>query len=588
MTRRRLRSLTAVALALVVAGCGGLSRSGPVEEGLEVGSGNPPDVRVSPPGPITGAGQESIVRGFLRAGGASDGLYDSAKAFLTTGAGEKWNPDRTLVLLAVGEPSATLLDTATVKVTGKAAGVVDAEGRFTAAAPGSAVSATFRLSTVGGEWRISELPEGFGRWIVSTDISRLVQPYAVHYVSTSRRALVQDVRWFPADKLATRLARAQLSGVPAYLRGAATSAVPEGARLLGDAVSINEGVATVNLISARLGPGEATRQSLWAQYVSTLTQDPAVTRVVLAVNGTPVPLAGLEESAATLDDVGFATPPGVTLAAPVIRRGNDVVGFDPASTEQDPRQPATPVQYPPVDASFRHLALSADGTELATADPEENGVSRWRGANRYEVPLEAGDVGAPSYDRRGWLWFGAESDKGPPGPRLWVVDGRSNPADRAAAAAKAVEAPWLDGRRVLESRVAPDGDRVAVLSVKADGTGPRVDLSGIVRGGGGVPQRLATPLRLGAPLTRAVSLAWLDDRSLATLGVVEGRTLQPVVLTVGGEVRRLTAVRDAVAVTSTGGERDLWLTTSAGRLLAREGSQWVDNGPANDLAVPAG
>ena len=589
MTRRRVGLVAALAAALLISGCGGLSRAGPVEPGLEVGSGTPPDLRVTFPGPVPGAGQESIVRGFLRAGAASAGAYDNARAFLTAAVSETWNPDQSIVLLAAdAAPTATLLDPATVKVSARAAGTVDADGRYTAARPGATVSATFALSTVGGQWRVSELPEGFGRWIARTDVSRLVQPYAVHYVSTSRRALVQDIRWFPADKLATRLARAQLSAVPAYLRGAATTAVPGGARLLGDAVSVNAGVATVNLISSRLGPGEATRQNLWAQFVSTLAQDGAVARVALSVDGVPVDLAGLDGSAGTLAEVGFSPPPGVTLAAPVVRRGNDVVGFDPSSSEQDPRQPATPVAYPPVDSSFGHLALSADGTELATTDPGQDGVSRWKGANRYEVPLDAGDVGAPSYDRRAWLWLGAVSSEGPQGPRLWVVDTRVDPADREAARAKAVDASWLEGRRVLEARVAPDGDRVAVLSVGPDGAGHRIDLSGIVRAGGGVPQRLAPPLRLGAPLSRAISLAWLDDRTLATLGVLDGKTLQPVVLTVGGEVRALTAAREAVEIASTGGERDLWVTTSSGRLLGRAGSQWVDNGPANDLAVPAG
>ncbi|WP_392544899.1 GerMN domain-containing protein [Oryzobacter telluris] len=589
MSRRRVGTAVAVVAALLVSGCGGLSRTSTVEAGLEVGSGTPPDVRFTFPGPLEGASQEGIVRGFLRAGAASAGAYDNARLFLMAAVSEKWNPDRSIVLLADdAAPSATLLDPATVRVTAKAAGTVDAEGRYTAGRPGATVSATFRLTTVGGQWRVSELPEGFGRWVLRKDVTRLVQPYAVHYLSTSRRALVQDIRWFPSDKLATRLARAQLAGVPAYLKGAATSAVPDGARLLGDAVSVNAGVATVNLISSRLGPGEATRQSLWAQFVSTLTQDDGVARVALSVDGVPVALAGLDGSAGTLAEVGFSPPPGAALAPPVVRRGNTVVGFDPASTEQDPRQPTTPVTYPPVDGAFRHLAVSADGTELATTDPEEGGVSRWKGANRYEVPLEGTAVGAPSYDRRSWLWIGAVSTEGTEGPRLWVVDTRASPADREGAGARAVAASWLDGRRVLEARVAPDGDRVAVLSVGADGGGHRIDLAGVVRGGGGVPERLAPPLRLGAPISRAVSLTWLDDRSLATLGVLDGKTLQPVVFTVGGDVRALTPVRDAVAVTSTGGERDLWVTTSAGRLFGRAGSQWVDNGAANDLAVPGG
>ncbi|HSO65411.1 MAG TPA: GerMN domain-containing protein, partial [Ornithinibacter sp.] len=404
MRPRRLGPALAVLLALVVAGCGGLSREGPVAPGLDVGSGNPPDVRVTFPGPVPGAGQESIVRGFVRAGQASDGAYDNARAFLATTVSEGWSPDGRIVLLADdAPPSATLLDPATVRITAQAAGTVDAEGRYTAARPGTTVTATFALATVGGEWRVSALPEDFGRWIARSEVTRLVQPYAVHYVSTSRRALVPDVRWFPADKLATRLARAQLTEVPGYLAGTTVTAVPPGARLLGDAVSVEAGVATVNLISDRLLPGEANRQNLWAQFVSTLTQDPEVTRVALAVNGVPVDLAELDATAGTLAEVGFASPPAVSVAAPVVRRGADVTVFDPATLgDAEPRGPSgTASSHPPVTPDFTRLALSVDGRELAGVDPGGDGVSRWIGTNRYEVPLTGVDVGNPAYDRRG-------------------------------------------------------------------------------------------------------------------------------------------------------------------------------------------
>jgi hypothetical protein len=526
----------------------------------------------------------------VRAGSASGAAYDNARAFLTTQTSEKWNPDRTLVLLADdAAPKATLLDPATVRITARAAGTVDPEGRYSAARANSTVTATFRLSTVNGEWRISELPDAFGRWIASSEVSRLVQAFDVHYVSTSRRALVPDTRWFPVDKLATRLARAQLFPVPAHLADASVTAVPPGARLLGDAVSIESGVATVNLLSdERLGAGAATRQNLWAQFVSTLTQDTAVSRVQLSVNGVPVNIVGLDGSAGTLAEVGFTAPSPAVLARPVVRRGDDVVVFDPSTLgDAEPRQPAVTGSYPQVLHTFRRLALSADGAEVAGVDPDGNGISRWRGTNRYEVPLDATAVGNPSYDRRGFLWMGGVGAKGAKAPRLWVVDLTANPADPRAAATP-VEAAWLDGRRVVEARVAPDGDRVAVLSTKPDGSDSRIDLAGVVRTGGGRPQRLASPLRTGASLTRALSIAWLDDRTLAALGVLDGKTVRPVVVSVGGDVRGLTPVPNAVSIASTGGERDLWVVSSNGRLHSRAGSQWVDSGPATDLAVAAG
>ncbi len=590
MTGRRARVALGLVMALLLAGCGGLSRSGPVQPGLEVGSGNPPVLGVNPPGPGVGATQDSIVRGFVRAGAASDAAYDNARAFLTTQMSERWKPDRTLVLLADDvTPRATLLDPATVRITARAAGTVNAQGRYTAARPGSEVSATFGLSTVGGEWRISELPEDFGRWIASSQVSRLVQPYDVHYVSTSQRSLVPDTLWFPVDKLATRLARAQLVPVPPHLDDTAVTAVPAGTRLLGDAVSIESGVAAVNLISEeKLSAGENTRQNLWAQFVSTLTQDTEVNRVELSVNGVPVNLGGLDGPAGTLAEVGFSTPPEPAPVQPVVRRGDDVVVFDPSTLgDAEPRQPTVSGTYPQVPRAFRRLALSADGNELAAIDPGNNGISRWRGTNRYEVPLDATDVGSPSYDQRGYLWMGGVGTKGAKAPRLWVVDLSADPADPRAAATP-VQAAWLDDRRVVEARVARDGDRVAVLSTALDGSDTRIDIAGVVRTGGGLPQRLAAPLRVGTSLTRATSMAWLDDRTLAALGVLDGKVLRPVVVSVGGEVRGLTPVPDAVSITSTGGERDLWVVTSKGRLQSRAGSQWVDSGPATDLATAAG
>jgi hypothetical protein len=578
------RALAAAAAALLLGGCGG-----PVEQGLEVGSGEGSDqLRYIPPGPFDGATREQIVHDFIRAGAASGGEYDNARKFLTQQVAGTWDPDRTLVLLADDDTtSATLEDPAHVRVTGKLAATVDPTGRYTPAAPGSTVSATFALSSVSGQWRISELPEGFGRWISRGDVSRLVQPYAVHYVSASRRATVPDVRWFPVDKLYTRLARAQLTGVPDFLVGAATSAVPQGARLLGDAVSLESGTAAVNLISSKLATGETTRQNVWAQFVSTLTEDPSVAQVTVAVDGTPVDVAGLNGPASGLSDIGFPEPAGVTQVLPVVRRGSEVTVFDPTGVAQrGPLQAPGQGTYPPIDPAYTHLALSADGIEIAGVDPGGDGISRWRGANRYQVPGVGTDVGNPSYDRRGYLWVGGV---GADGQRLWVVDRAGDPANPQTSRPTAVRADWLAGRRVVESRVAADGDRIAVLSTKVGGGDPRIDLAGVVRDANGRPERLAsTPLRLGVTVTSAAGLTWVDDTSLATLATVGKGALTPTILGVGGEVRQLTEAPDAASITTTGGERDLYVITTKGRLLARVGPQWSDAGPGTDLAVAAG
>ncbi|QIM21408.1 hypothetical protein G7075_10215 [Phycicoccus sp. HDW14] len=548
----RLRVLAAAVAAALLAGCGGLTGTGEVEPGLEVGSGKAPDLGFLPAGPRPGAGQDGIVRGFLQAGAASGGVYDNARKFLTAQASERWDPDETIVLLADDEPPATtLVDPATVRVTAKAAGTVDSRGRLRAAAPGATVTATVSLTSVGGEWRIAELPDGFGRWIAQSDVPRLVQPFAVHYISTSRRATLPDLRWFPLDRLATRLARAQLDAVPEHLVGAGTTAVPNGARLLGDAVSVDtDGVASVNLVASRMAPGEVARQNLWAQFLTTLTQDPSVSAVSLAVDGVAVDLDGVDGPVDSLSRVGFpAAAPSTTTTKPVVRRGTRVDVFDPtAGTRQQDRPATPPGGYPAVPADDTHLALSADGAELAAVTPSGDGLSRWRGSTRYEVPGLGVDVGAPAYDRRGFLWVGAVGQQA---QRLFVVDTRADPAT-AGATASVVRADWLAGRRVLEARVAADGDRIAVLSVRADGSAPVVDLAGVVRGSGQRPERLAAPLHLGVPFTAARGLAWLDEQQIATIAATRGSGARPLVLSVDGSVSTLTAAPGARTVAATG------------------------------------
>ena len=570
-------------LVAVLAGCGGLASDGPVQEGLEVGSNEAPALTIVFPGPEPDAPQESIVRGFLRAGAASGGAYDNARRFLTGAVAEQWNPDQTLQLLATASaPTVRATGADTVEVSSEAAGTVDANGRYTAHPPGTTVRAEFRLVSVDGQWRIDRIPEGFGRWLASNDVGRLVQPYAVNYVSTSLRSTVEDVRWFPVDKLATRLARAQLLPVPAHLEGAAVTAVPDGARLLGDAVSVENGVASVNLISTPIAPGEATRQNLWAQFVSTLTQDPTVMAVRLAVDGVPVDVDGVEGPVSSLTRVGFPAPePDTSLAKPVVRRGATVSVFDPRlGSQADTRGSEAPRAFPDIPQGYTRLAESADGSEVAAVDPGGGALSRWRDGIRYEVPGLGGLLGAPAYDRRGFLWVGSVSVSG----RLFVVDVRATPGDPVAAEARAVTASWLSDRRVLQARVSDGGDRVVVVSSAGDGRDVRVDLAGVVRGQGEQPERLSPPLQLGVDVGSAAGLTWTDDRTVATLAEVAGQ-VAPTLFGVGGDVTRLTPIDGATSVASVDGTL---YAVASGRLWLRSGARWVDAGEGTDLATPAG
>ena len=585
---RSLRAPTAVLLAIaVVAGCSGLRTNTPVEPGLEVGGATVPQVRVVFPGPVSGASQDGIIEGFLRAGTASDGSYDSARAFLAGDASRSWNPDSSVDVL---EPAAGFtivpVDSDTVVVTAPLQARVDEAGRYTPATTGQIARIRLDLTEVNGEWRISSLPQDFGRWVPQRDLNRLMAPYAVYFVAADRRTLVPDIRWFGLDRVAARLARALLEPVPQHLLGTVTSAVPAGTRIAGDAVAMANGVATVNLISPGLPTDQVLRQNLWAQIVATVGQAPQVTAVQLLGNGSAVPVVEGLEAVRVPQEVGFPSPPSTTLTAyPLVRRGEQLTVFTPSPLEGR----AAPVQlggtiYPAVPAKVGDLALSRDGVDLVGVVSGRAALVRSQGSAMVAVPPFATELSPPRFDSRDVLWVGGST----------LADGRqrlhvASRADlRAGRAPSALDVPWLEGRRIAEVVVSPAGDRVAVLSLNSAGQGARIDISGIDRDLIGRPLALGGALRLATESDTPVGLVWLGESSLATIEMGKGRAGVPVVIDIAGTRRELPSIADARQLRTIGGERSLVVITGDGVIQVRSGAQWISAGSGIQVIVPAG
>ena len=561
----------------------------PVQPGLEVGSVQENEVRVLPPGPVPGSTPEQVVSGFLRAGSASDEEYDVARSYLTTDPEGSWRPDSSIVVYSDESAlSVEKLAPDTIRATARVSARIDGAGRFHEVQPGSIVEATFRLQRAGGEWRIASIPEGFGTWLGQSDLDRLYDPFRIYYVSSAERRMVPDVRWFAHGKgLATRLARAQLAPVPGYLAGAVTTEVPEGTRLAVDAVPIDSGVATVDLTATRPTTEPTRRQNLWAQFLATLTQVPGIERVTLKVEGSDLQVPGVETSAGSLVDLGFASPASPPAVMPVLRNGSRLVRIDPQRVgdpgQRGPQQ--SPGDLPSIAPGWVWLAMSRNGREIAGIGGDRAELSRWRGTTQIRVPYFGNALTKPAYDRHDVLWVGGRDSTG---ARLWAVNTAADPNDSARTRPQPVEVDWLAGRRVVALSVSPDGQRLALISTDAQGRGVRVDVAGVVREPNGLPKSLAEPMTVAPTLSLAKDLVWVGEETVAVLGRKSaGEVIRPWFVPLGGPIAAGTELVGAQWITTTNGERGLVITTDRSEVFTRAGSRWLPVGEGTDFLVAA-
>lgn len=588
---RRPRTRVALAILLtvlstVLVGCSSVGRARDAEPGLEVRGGDPEPVRAIYPPPVAGATQQQIVAGFVRAGAASDGNFETARSFLTPEAAKSWVAEGEIVLYSTSTPLTVTPQAPNAAVLqGGVEGTIGTDGRYINATPTASRRVTFEFARINGEWRISNLPKEFGRWITTSDLGRLLKPYTLHYLAADRRTLVPDRRWFPRDHLATRLARAQLADPPAYLGTAVRNDIPQGSRLTADSVSVIDGIARVE-ITGRVPTARVQRENVWAQLVSTLLQDPTVQGVTVRVQDVTLELPDVDLPVRTIEQVGFPTTPTQVPGRPVVRRGASLY-FLPNSSGVD-RDP-TRSGHPDIQSTFHSLALSADGSELTAVDPDGQGISRFHDKTQYEMPFFGTAVGHPTYDTRGYIWVGGLGIDDESDVRLWTFTTAGDPTKQRQPAAKPVRADWLAKRRVVDAKPSPQGDRVVVLHTAENGTDARIDVAGVLRTPAGEPQALAAPLRLGANLVEPVGVVWLSDLTVATLARRGGAREQrrPYLISIDGEEQSLPEVPKGAAITSVGGERDILVTTTDGTVLSRAGQQWLPLGRGTDVAIAA-
>src|ERR1035437_5456305 len=170
---RPLGGFVAIAIVVMTAAaglsaCAGLPSSTDVQQGSLVWEPALQPVRVQPDGPAPGATPEQIVRGFLRAGGGAgfDDDHAVARSFLARSIKDQWQPDSGVTVYTDDsglkvEP----LTPSTIRVTASVVAEVDSSGRYRETPAGTSAHAAFGMQKLGGSWRISSPPKGFGLWL---------------------------------------------------------------------------------------------------------------------------------------------------------------------------------------------------------------------------------------------------------------------------------------------------------------------------------------------------------------------------------------------------------------------------------------
>lgn len=569
-TLRRVRALLpALLVATLGAGCVNLPESGRVHSVAdEPAAVLPEGIPFLPPGPSRGEGPRDIARGFLDAMMASPLQLSTAREYLSIDGAKKWRPQRRVITYT----SATLgsvADTAEVDLGG--AQWIDARGRWRGELPARHRVVHLPVGVEDGEWRIDAAPDAM--LVPETWFAEHFQQVSLNFLDPTTRIMVPEPVFVPrGEQMATALVRGLINGPPDPAESGLISLL-HGAHLIGGAVTIEAGVATVALdgdINATTSQG---RQLLASQLAWTLRQVPIISSIRVRVGGSPLALAG----GTTEFPVGIGAdfdPRSAHASEDLfgLREGQlvSVVGDKPIATT-GPLGSGSKLRDISVSlAGDTAAGVSASGQELVVAPVDDEAGSA------VMTPVRgAEDLAHPAWDAQGRLWV---LDRRRTGAVVSVlVDNRLTPVD----------VPGVSGESVVDLLVSRDGTRL-VAAVRRVG-GDEVTISRLDWHTGRVrvsrPQTIArldtgrTPIRdlVWRSPTEVLVLSGLSTtvsevRTIATDGSpAEVRGAAPPEL-VRGEIRRLVAspAEDSLA----------WAETSDGVL--------VGIGPIGSTTAPAG
>jgi len=550
-------AFTALLMGVLV-GCTSLPLSGPVQT-VDFDTGLVDvDVDFLPPGPSTGATQEEILAGFIAAGTAAQNNYRVARSYLTTEAGEKWNPS-SAALIRSGEPTISALTGNSVRYSVPTIASVDEFGRYSAAQVATAQELSFRFAREGNEWRISDLPDV--TVLTGPAFQEAFSSYRLYYFSAGYRELVADVRWFASrGEVSSKIVRSLLAEPSFWLdQGATVSAFPEGTQLALTPIPVTDGVASVDLTTQVLDANEITRQRMVLQLTTSLAQVQGISSARISVNQNELVID-------VPSDLGPSLASGRDSRLVVLRdrrfgylQGGQVQQFDGLSDQVANLLPST-IFYS--DAFDQAAITRTDGLWIIE-----------RGQPARIVDDRPGLV-RPIVDSCGFTWSAtAEST-----PDMVQIFDR---ADQATV----LPLDLSQEATLVSFELARDNTRLLLL-VQTE-TGVRVLLSGVTRDADCAPVSLGEFLELGPLAGNAVDAAWIDDQKVAVV-VKDGQTGagEAFVFDTSGRAESLgRPQRPQTLVGGVGGVSGLRLLTEDGGIYQPRGNGWQATGDRASVLV---
>jgi hypothetical protein len=539
-----LKRLLALALVMTLTGCASLPVAGPVRIGPDLTPTTDGDsFYYSPSSPFDGASQTEILNGFIAAGTGPQNDYAVAREYLSESIRSSWNPNQE-VLIQRSTPQVVISDQDTAELVVDVAATVDADGKYQVTPLGTGRVLEFSFVLENSQWRLSRVPDA--TILIRPVFDVVFSGYSVFFLDRQKRFLVPELRWFPTTQATgTRLANALLGGASSWLKPAVISAIPTGTRLSIDAVTVENGVALVDLTARALVASRSDRSLMKSQLEATLSQLPNVSRVAISIERTMQEIQDIDNNTAEL---------GVRSLAVVSEDGLELLG-----SSQEPFFQAGKNFFE--QSEIQEFAVSAQSGWIVTLS--DRGVFRTRGESpgaQVELIDSRAAIADIEFDRQEYLWSMSR-----------VIDSEII-VTSPGLAQSVVSAPWLDGQSVQAFAISPGGSKIALLVQGSSRT--RVLVSAVVRDLSGTPIELTEPIELAGELSDPTSVSWIDQITVATVNTASGST-SALLSTIGGTSRQLPALASTRKIVAAGANSQLYLLTDSGELFTYRGSTWT-------------